>query len=321
MRRLVTWLVVAALVALALFAARDALRGDGRAAPPPATTTGQSHAPVLGPPPSIPARAELATRLKAMGARGALYLTDATCRRFVIVLPALRWTTENGLPGADCGPWAHPPALEGSGIAARQVDAETIEVTSGGWGYRFEGLAPAFKPDGTLTFIRDGRLYEWTARCPPTAKIVEFEGLHAVPRCVREIEGAPRSMQEVAWLTDRDYAAIAGPQGAASVLVEQNGKEERLFTGVGTRVGALQVSPGGRYLAARLDGALVLFQTGSAGTKPLPATGDDLIRAITWSQDDGVAALATERAIDIFPAGRRRPVVELPISAAKIQWR
>jgi hypothetical protein len=320
MRSLLTWVLVAALVALALFAARDALRSDSRAALPPATGTTQSQAPVLGPPSSIPGRAALSARLKAIGARGALYFTDVTCRRFVIVFPALRWTSSDGLPGPDCGFWAHPP-LEDSGIAARQVNGETIEVTAGGWRYGFEGTSPAFKPDGTLTFVRDGKLYEWTARCPATAKIIEFEGLHSVPRCIQEIAGAPRSMLDVVWLTDRDYAAIAGPQGAASVLVVRNGQEERLFTGVGTRVGALQASPGGRYLAARLDGVLALFRTGSVGARALPSTGGDLIRAITWSQDDRVAAVATERSIDIFPAGARGPVVALPISAATVQWR
>jgi hypothetical protein len=318
MRPLLTWLVVGALVAIGLFAARDALRGGSDSPRPPVAE--EKAAPPNGPPPAIPGRPGLVAELTALGAHGALYLTDVTCRRFVLSLPTLRWTTPQGLPGADCGLWARAPVSAASGIAARQVNADTIEVTSGGWSYGFEGTSPAFKPDGTLTFVRDGRLFEWTARCPQTVEIIRFEGLHDVPRCVRLVAGAPRSIREVAWLGDRDYAAIAGPDGASSVLVVRGGRERRLFTGVGTRVGALQASPLGRFLAARLDGTLVLLRTDSAGAHVPPASGE-LVRSITWSPDDRVAALATERSIDIFRSGARGGVVAVPISVALVDWR
>ncbi len=257
---------------------------------------------------------------ESLGATGALYLTDSTCRRFVLTLPGLRWTTPSGLPGTDCGLWARAP-LEDSGIAARQVNAETIDVTSGGWSYGFEGSSPAFKPDGTLTFVRAGGLYEWTARCPSTAQIIEFEGLHAVPRCVRRIEPAPRDVQDVAWLSDRDFAAIAGPRRAASLLVVRNGQERTLYTRAGVTMGALQASPRGRYLAAHVDGAVAFFRAGSAGTRALPPFRDKVVRAIAWSPDERVAALASDRSIEIFPAGGSGQVVDLPLSVIALQWR
>src|SRR5213078_998597 len=98
MRPFVTWLLVAALLAIGLFAARDALR-SARASPATATLRNLGpHPPPLGGPPSIPGRAEAAARLRSLDASGALYLTDATCRRFVLALPSLRWTTPSGLP-------------------------------------------------------------------------------------------------------------------------------------------------------------------------------------------------------------------------------
>ena len=320
MRPLVTWLLVAALVVIGLFAARDALRSEhASSASAPLRNLGPHPAP-LGEPPAIPRRADVADRLRSLRATGALYLTDSTCRRFVLTLPGLRWTTPSGLPGTDCGLWARPP-LEDSGIAARQVNAETIEVTSGGWSYGFEGISPAFKPDGTLTFVHAGGLYEWTARCPSTAKIIEFEGLHAVPRCVRRIEPAPTHVQDVAWLSDRDFAAIAGHRRAASLLMVRHGQERTLHTRAGVTMGALQASPRGRYLAARVDGALALFRAGSAGTRPLPPFRDKVVRAIAWSPDEHVAALATDRSIEIFPAAGRGQAVDLPLSVIALQWR
>jgi len=55
--------------------------------------------------------------------------------------------------------------------------------------------------------------------------------------------------------------------------------------------------------------------------RPLPATGDELVRAIAWSPDDRVAALATERSIDVFATAGRGQMVRLPISATTLQWR
>jgi hypothetical protein len=320
MRRLVTWLLVAALIAIGLFAARDTLR-SGRASPatPPLRNLGPHPSPLAGPP-AIPGRADAAGRLRSLGASGALYLTDSTCRRFVLTLPGLHWTTPSGLPGTDCGFWARPP-LEGSGIAARQVNSETIEVTSGGWSYGFEGSSPAFKPNGTLTFVRDGGLYEWTARCPATAKIIEFEGLRTIPRCVHRIEPAPARMQDVAWLTDRDFAAIAGPRRGPSLLVVRGGDQRTVFTRAGATMGALEASPRGRFLAARVDGTLALFRPGASGKSSLPQPGDRLVRTVAWSPDERVAALATDRSIEFIQVSRRGQVVDLPLSVIALQWR
>ena len=190
-----------------------------------------------------------------------LYVTDVACRRFILRLPTLEWTTSRELPGSDCGLWTRQPSDADSGLAARQVNADTIEVSSGGWSFGFEGISPAFKPDGILTFVRDGRLREWTGRCPETARKVVFEGLHDVTRCDRPVAGAPRDVREVAWLSVRDYAVVAGPDGATSLEVVRGGRTERLFNSVGARMGALEASPSGRYVVVRLDGALTLFRT------------------------------------------------------------
>jgi hypothetical protein len=319
MRLLVTWLVVGALVAIGLFALRDALVKD-RAEGGPAETSPVLRASADTPPPAISSRAALVSNLESIRARGALYLTDAGCRRFVLSLPALHWERPGRQPATDCNVWARPPVEADSGIAATQVSAETIEVTSGGWSHAFRGTSAAFKLDGTLTFVRRGRLFEWTARCAEEAKIIRFDGLHEVPRCIEQIAGAPRMLREVAWLDDERYAAIAGPDGAASVLVVDGRRERRLFNSVGARLGALQASPGGRYLTARVDGTLALFRTDQPGIHALPPGGEP-IRAITWSPDARLAAVVTETAVQVFPVGRRARGVRLPISMASARWR
>jgi hypothetical protein len=319
MRPLATWLLVGALLVIGLLAARDAFRSEGTAARP--ATTAPARDPAAAGPPEIPGRARLATELRELGAEGALYVTDVQCRRFVLTLPTLTWTTSRELPGTDCGLWTRQPSDADMGIAARQVDADTIEVSSGGWSYDFAGTAPAFRPDGILTFVREGRLREWTGRCPPSAPKVVFQGLHDVSRCDRPVAGAPGGVREVAWLTVRDYALLTGPDGATSLEVVRGSRTERLFNSVGARMGSLEASPSGRYVVVRLDGALTLFRTGSSpALTPLPAD-DELARSITWSRDERLAALATETSVAVFPSDAGARAVRIPISAAAVLWR
>jgi len=318
MRPLATWLLVGALLVIGLFAARDAFRSERTAEGRTGTSDSIS---VAAKPPAISGRTELAARLKDLGAQGALYVTDVACRRFVLSLPTLTWTTGSELPAPGCGAWTPQPSDADSGIAARQLDADTVEVASGGWSHHFAGTAPAFRPDGILTFVDDGRLREWTGRCPAAAQRVVFEGLHDVARCNRAVAGAPEGIREVAWLSVRDYAVITGPDGAASLEVVRGGRRERLFNSVGARMGALEASPTGRYVVVRLDGALTLFRTDSTpALRPLPAHGE-LVRSLTWSRDERLAALATEGSVAVFPSDAAARAVRIPISAAAVQWR
>jgi len=318
MRPLATWLLIGALLVLGLLAARDALQSEGTAAP---ALTPEHSIQVTAGPPRIPGRTALVTELKKIGAHGVLYVTDVACRRFILRLPTLEWTTSRELPGSDCGLWARQPSDADSGLAARQVNEDTIEVASGGWSFGFQGISPAFKPDGILTFVRDGRLREWTGRCPEAARKVVFEGLHDVARCDRPVPGAPRDVHEVAWLSVRDYAVVAGPDGATSLEVVRDGRTERLFNSVGARMGALESSPSGRYVVVRLDGALTLFRTdASRALRPLPAN-DELVRSITWSRDERLAALATDSAVAVFASDEAGRAVRIPLSVATVQWR
>ena len=319
MRPHATWLLVGALLVIGLLAARDAFQSEGTAREP--ATTAASAAPPLSGPPAIPGRARLSAELQKLGAQGALYVTDVQCRRFVLSLPALTWITTKDLPSPGCQPWARPPSDADAGIAARELDADTIEVGSGGWSYDFAGTSPAFRPDGILTFVRDGRLREWTGRCPTSAPRVVFQGLHDVSRCDRPVAGAPAGVREVAWLTVRDYAVLTGPDGATSLEIVRGSRRDRLFNSVGARMGALEASPTGRYVVVRLDGALTLFRTGSSpALRPLPAA-DELARSITWSRDERLAALATETSVAVFPSDAGARAVRIPISAAAVQWR
>jgi hypothetical protein len=324
MRPFGTWVVIGAVALIGLFAARDALRSDEAPASAPATTTlaKQRRPPPGRPPPAekprIVGRARLAADVRALGAEGVLYLTDANCRRFLLRLPSLQWTPQ-GLPGPVC-----PNATvvdERFGLEASQVDADVIEVRSEDWSLRFQGTAPAFRPEGRLTFIRAGRLFEWTVQCPPAAERVVFRGFRALARCPRLVPGAPDRLREVVWLDERDYAALIGQEYAPTLVVVRGGKARSVFQALGARMGGLEPSPGGRYVAVRIDGNLALFDTVTRRPVLLPPGADGPLNAIAWSDDDRYAVVASERALHVYSPAKPSRGVTIPVAAIGVDWR
>jgi hypothetical protein len=323
MRPLGTWVVIGALALIGLFAARDALRGDEAPASSPAVQTlekGRNPPPELARPPQIADKDRLATELQALGAGGILYVTDTNCRRYLLGLPALVWTIAQALPGPDCARGAPRVVSERSGLTAEQVGAEAIEVSSEIWRYEFPGISPAFKPGGTLTFVRDGGLFEWTTACPAGTAAVTFRGLRAIDRYPRPIRGAPRLMQEVVWTGEHDFAAIAGPPGAMSLLVNRNGREVSLFNSVGASLSGLVASPHGRYFGSRVGGSMFVFDSGRPGNLALPS-GAERSTAVAWSPDDRFTALASQSSVYVYPGDRPGRAVTLPLAAIELDWR
>ncbi len=318
MRPLGTWVVVGAVALLGLFAARDALRSDEAPASEPTTTLAKRRQPPPARAPRIVSRDRLAAELGALGADGVLYLTDANCRRSILRLPSLAWTAQ-GLPGPVCPD--RTVVDERFGLEASQVDADVIEVRSEDWSLRFEGTAPAFRPGGRPTFIRAGRLFEWTVRCPPAAERVVFRGLRELVRCPRLVPGTPDRLREVVWLDDRDFAALTGQEYAPTLVVVRNSRSRSVFQALGARMGALESSPGGRFVAVRIDGNLAVFDTLRRKPVPLPPGADGPLNAIAWSEDDRFAVVASERALHVYSPSKPFQGVTISIAAVDVDLR
>lgn len=323
MRPLGTWVVIGALALIGLFAARDALRGDEAPASSPAVQRLEKRRnppPALARAPQIADKARLAAELQALGAGGVLYLTDANCRRYLLGLPALVWTTAQGLPGPDCTRGVRPVVSERSGLAAEQVGAETIEVGAEDWRLRFRGNGPAFTPAGMLTFLRDGLLYAWTVRCPRGVATTTFRGLRTLERCPRRVPRAPTRLRELVWLGGSDFAAVAGQELASALLVVRSGRVSTLFRSLGLRMGALEASPTGRDIAVRIGADLVVFDAERGRPMQLPG-GDRETRAIAWSPDGRYAAVASLRSTHVYLARKPGTAVTLPLAAVDVDWR
>jgi hypothetical protein len=184
MRRWPTWLTVGALCALGAFAAADALRGGG----------GEVQA-EQGPRPTAQT---VGRELRLREPRGILYYSDPDdgCRLHGVDLPRL----ENAPPPdfASCEFSLSPDStavLPGAvswsprgGLYARESSG-MVELGSQGSqpSLRFPGRAPAFMPDGTLTYVRGIEVVAWSTDCPADARLVTLPGDNATVRCRRTV--------------------------------------------------------------------------------------------------------------------------------------
>jgi len=317
---------VLVVAAIALAASFDALRGESepqRAADSEPTTTAPATA--LDEPDEAPA---LAGQLS-----GTLYFTDETCKLRTIAL----------LEG---GPAANPPNWDecrfvlspdgrrvsgaGTGWAPRggallgrlfQSADGTIQVSSdeGPEGEAFAGTAPAWMPDGTLTYFADGAVREWPSG---DVALSEHDLLQAAIEAV-PLQSLPKavSLRESAWLSDRRLVAIIS-LGTGEDLLGIYDRNRLVGWSLSDAGGFsdLRVSPRGTYLAAKAgpDEFLVLDAAG----EPVDTLGIVGYRAIAWSPDDQWAAVAADGGVFVFRPGiSGPPEVELALDARDLDWR
>jgi hypothetical protein len=317
MRRWTTWLLIGALAALASVAVADAVRGGAE--------TRKVSAPTVTVP-LIP-RAEPAASAMA----GVLYYSDRVdCRLRGLRLPDLEEAKAPGLgscsfsispDGRDAlaGAAAWSPA---GGLYAR-IRGGLVELGSSGsdWVLRFRGHAPAFKPDGTFTYVRGHDVVEWSTACPPGARLFTLPEDNATVRCRKTIARFRRDgpILSLAWMSNRRMAVITKP--SEWVLTIRAGRLRTSTFGFGRPLTDLQVSPRGSFVAARAEGRgglLVLRPDGLAAALP-PFTSP---RAITWSPDERWTAVATDNSVFVFRTntGEAR-LRRLPIHAYEVAWR
>jgi hypothetical protein len=308
-----TWLVLAAVLAVAAAAVADALHGHlGKASPPrPPQVTPASR--IV--PPGVPA-----------GFMGTVYYSDAGdgCRLKALELPGF----------AD----AVPPAFRGcrfslspDGRAVRPAGAvwspqgglvaiprgETFELESpaSSQTLRVTGKAPAFKPDGTLTFLLDGRLVEWTNRCHAGERLFTLPGDNATARCVRTLLRDP--LQSVAWLTDTRFLAILA-DGTLGIF---DGRRMVIRQRLPPTIARVEPSPRRTFYTLWLDGKLAGGFDRTGTQIALPPITD--VRALAWAPTERWGVLATGRgSVYLFrPDTGDARLRRLTVSGRDLAWR
>jgi hypothetical protein len=336
MRRWPTWLLLGALVALGSVAVADALRGDRTK---------------VVPRPRTPATVALITRNEpaASGLSGVLYYSNAEddCRLDGLSLPDLGNAPPPKLRSCRFslsrdGQAAFPDDAEWSpqgGMYAREDD-NMIELGSSAshQALHFPGSAPAFKPDGTFTYVRENEVVEWTTSCPRGSRLFTLPGDNATARCRRVVlstgdlrrariggEGSgPLIPKDLAWLSDTRLVTVVGDAGIS-------GHREHLSVIDGGRVvGAtisefgegmrVEASPHGNFFTAWYGDSLVTIRDRNGDLVTFPTI--PRVRALTWSPDERWTAVATEHSVFVFRTNTSEASVRrLPIMAYDLAWR
>jgi hypothetical protein len=302
MRRWTTWLVVGALAALASVAVADALRG-----PPEKLDTSAPTFSVALIPRNEPAASVIS---------GVIYYSEdiRSCPLRGVRLPDLKVAPSPKLRAcrfsiSPNGRLASPGDVRWSslGDVYARNEGRLIELgsTRSQRVVHFAGDAPAFKPDGSFTYVSG-------------AKVVQCPAGEITSVCEKTVARFPgRRVLSLVWLSDTRLAAITKRSHYALEI-----REERLHVTVpGGRLPMrdLRVSPRGSFVSLRAASGLLVIDA-DGHPVALPPFIDP--RALTWSPDERWSAVATTHSIFVFrteaPEARIR---RLPIVARDLTWR
>jgi hypothetical protein len=271
----------------------------------------RSDAPALGD------TASLSRWLARAGIRGRLYLSDAGCRIRALRVPALEWGNPTGVEGrcrfsisGSGGVADDRIAWQPRGRMAAACRGGILEVYTADEepAWQTDGCAPAWKPGGSLTFIRNGDLVL-------SSRFRQERVVLSAAR-VKAALGREASLEEVAWIDDRQLAAAVRRGRLSTLAVFYRG---RLVHRPGFSALGIEHLRAGRGLIAALargPGGVSVTFFDLAGGKTLALRG----HAFAWSPGGSIAAVAgRDRIVFVEPTtGEFR---SLQLSAADVEWR
>jgi len=311
-------LVGAAVGAVVVVAAVDAVRNRGDAEPPAATTT------------ELEDRDALSAQAEALGVRGELLVYGDGCRVRRLELPSLEWTGDDA---SGCGPQG-VVSPDGSAVARCAGDVtEVLAAVGGPVAYTVRGCIPAWRPDGTLTFARDNEVVRHGGNVLiPRAQLERAARRHPT---VPDIPVRVRALVDgIAWISDTRAAVLLsiriggrldrlGPLSAIAFF--ENGYATSARPYLGDTGGQLDVSPRGTFVTMTRD--VILRRDGSQVSLP-PHLREG--HAFAWSDNERFLAIATPFAVTIVDVtslarfdriGSGLRSVTLPLSVTELAWR
>jgi hypothetical protein len=305
-----TALLVAAIVGLGVAAGVDALRGgSGPAGGRGASTSDGTTA------------ASAAQKLASRQITGVLHFTvrvrPGQCALRSLALPGLEATS-----AFDVGSCRIATSIGGRVAVGGPCPGGDISVLGPAQPVRFRGCAPAWKPDGTLTFVRRNRVFEVENGC---TRPVPSDCLRLTP--VRSHPG--EVIRELAWIDDERLAMLVdGPGRIESVFVYEAGLR---LAGPGLSFPGLSylrsLGPGRAVVRSGQPpdgGLLTIDRRGRAGGFFRPALPRFLAdgQALAVSPDGAWVASTSGGAVHVYRLGDRRPLdpVRIDIDAVDLGW-
>jgi hypothetical protein len=301
-----TALLVAAVLGLGVAAGVDALRGGGGPAGGRAASTSDRTT-----------TASAAQKLASRQITGVLHFTvrvrPGQCALRSLALPGLEATS-----AVDVGSCRIATSLGGRVAVGGPCPGRDISVLGPTQPVPLEGCAPAWKPDGTLTFVRRDRVIEVVKGCTGTA----------LADCLRRtpMRVVPRdAIRELAWIDDERLAMLLDSPGSPESV--------RVFVSeAGSRFARPALSfPGLSYLRPFGRNRLMV-RAGPPGRAFLTIDENRIATAFPRSLADGQAlavspdgawvASTSGGAVHVYRLGDRRPLdpVRIKIDAVDLGW-
>lgn len=334
--------MVAAVLALAVLAAVDAFRSNGRdEAERRREATAAARAAVVG-------------RLRQEGITGVLVSMGERCDLRARRLPRLRPARLPDGPDVGCEFELSPDGRRlASGTAVWRGWSDTYAICRGRFVdvlvphrarpiYQYDGCAPAWRPDGRLTVAREEGILEVRPSCPgrpPCERLLlarrrlrEAAIRHpATPSDLRLVAGV--DAQAVAWLSAERAVVLlrvrlSGPaRGVGPLeLVALFDRGRLLWTRFDAAASELELSPSATYLVVGRREIL----RGDGSQLSLPPAVARRARVVAWSPDERWLAVATGISVVVMRTqelerfdrtGRSPRTIVLPFAARDLAWR
>jgi hypothetical protein len=269
-------------------------------------------------------RADLARRLRADSATGVLYLVDPACRLHALRLPSLAAAPapRDGGCRALVSPASAPPGWSlwprNTPLAVR-CDEQRRLIVSAAAGPSLPmigGCAPAWRPDGSMTYIRHGAIVQFprTGRAQVLRNASQLAGaLERLPT-LRGLSGWHAS--RVAWLGPARFAVLASTRSRTVLAVFSGRRIVAFKSRVPSRVTELRGSPRGNYVVLGTANGVRVY---GARRRDLPRVRRfGMLVSIAWSSDERWRAVALENKVLLVGPARRSVV--LPLRALDLAW-
>jgi hypothetical protein len=252
-----------------------------------------------------------------------LYFVDSSCRLHALRLPSLAAMPAplDGGCHALVSPASAPPGWSlwprNTPLAARCDEHRRVIVsaTAGPSLPMIGGCAPAWRPDGSMTYIRRGAIVQFprTGRAQVLRSASQLAGALEQLPALRGVRGWHAS--RVAWLSPARFAVLASNRSRTVLAVFSGRRIVALQDQVPSRVTELRGSPRGSYVVLGTAGGVRVYD---ARRRDLPRVRRfGLLVSVAWSSDERWRAVAQEQRVLLV--GPHRSVV-LPLRALDLAW-
>ncbi len=309
-----TLLAVAVVGAASFDSIRKALQRDPPAQQPQAAVV---HGVALGD------RALLTAQLQIDGVDGVLYFVDPKCRLRALRLPSL--VAAPAPRDAGCrslvSPSSAPPGWSlwprNTPLAAHCAHQRVIvSATAGPSLPMIGGCSPAWRLDGSMTYIRRGAIVQF----PRVGRAQVLRSRNQLAAALERLPALRGSSgwraSRIAWLGSTRFAVLASNRRRSVAAVFSGRRIVAFRARVPGGAIDLRASPRGRYVVLRSAHGVDLYDARQTDFLRFRSFGKAV--SVAWSSDERWLAVASGSKITL--SGPRNHRVVLPLHALDLAW-